>query len=58
MQGKASKDVLRYEINGRSLENHPWRDLIAMRDYYRAEVAAEKASASGKKNNAIKVRFR
>lgn len=55
--GKASADVLRYTIGGRELWKHPWEELLKLRDYYRAEVATEKAKAAGKKQNKVLVRF-
>jgi hypothetical protein len=57
LEGKATADNLKYEINGRSLEKYPWGDLIKMRSHYRAEVATEKTAAAGKKTNKVLVRF-
>ena len=58
LEGKATADNLKYEINGRSLEKYPWSELVQMRSHYRAEVAAEKTAAAGKKSNKVLVRFR
>lgn len=46
IENRASADVLKYQIAGRSLEKMPPADLLRWRNHYRAEVAAEAASAS------------
>lgn len=43
--GKASNDVLEYEIGGRKLKKYSMGDLEVMRSKYKKEVAAEKAAA-------------
>ena len=42
IQGKATADVLKYEINGRSLERYPMRELIALETHLATQVAREK----------------
>ena len=46
IQGKASADVLRYEINGRMLERYPRRDLLALEANLVARVNAEQRAAA------------
>ena len=41
IRGKATADVLRYEIAGRTLERYPMRDLIALESRLAAQVANE-----------------
>ena len=51
IQGKATADVLKYEINGRSLERYQVRDLIALESHLAAQVLREQrvaALAAGK----------
>lgn len=45
LRGKASNDVLEYEIGGRQLKKYNFADLEIMRQKYKREVAAEKAAA-------------
>jgi hypothetical protein len=44
IEGRASQDVLEYQIAGRSLKRIPVADLLMLRDRYRAEVAREDAA--------------
>lgn len=44
LEGRASQDVLEYQIAGRSLKRIPVADLLMLRDRYRAEVAREDAA--------------
>lgn len=44
LEGRASQDVLEYQIAGRSLKRIPLADLLTLRDRYRAEVAREDAA--------------
>lgn len=44
LEGRASQDVLEYQIAGRSLRRIPVTDLLVLRDRYRAEVAREDAA--------------
>lgn len=46
IQGKATADVLRYQINGRSLERYPMSELIALEGNLAIRVAAEKRAAA------------
>ena len=57
IEGKATKDVLRYTIGGRELWKNSWKELLELRSYYRAEVASEQAKAAGKKQSKILTRF-
>jgi len=41
IEGRATSDVLKYQIAGRTLEKTPIGDLLKLRDRYRAEVARE-----------------
>lgn len=45
------------EIAGRKVQNYPLTDLLALRDRYRAEVAREEATASGRPGGRILTRF-
>lgn len=45
IEGRASKDQQSYQINGRSLERMPVKDLLAFRAQYRAEVESEEINA-------------
>lgn len=45
MRGKASADVLRYTINGRSLEHYPMAELIALERSLAEQVARETRAA-------------
>lgn len=47
LEGRASTDVLKYEIRGRSLERMPIEDLIKWRSYWQKELKKEEAMASG-----------
>lgn len=42
LEGKADADVSSYSINGRSLNKFSPDELVKWRDYYKAEVAAER----------------
>ncbi len=44
IENRASADVLKYEIAGRSLEKMAPADLLMWRNYYRAEVNAERGT--------------
>lgn len=44
IEGRASQDVLEYQIAGRSLKRIPVADLLVLRDRYRSEVAREDAA--------------
>lgn len=44
IEGRATQDVLEYQIAGRSLKRIPVNDLLVLRDRYRAEVAREDAA--------------
>lgn len=57
LEGKATADNFSYSISGRSLSKYSWEELITARNYYRAEVAAEKRNAAGKSSNRILVSF-
>jgi hypothetical protein len=46
IQGKASADVLKYEINGRSLERYPMRELIALETHLSTQVNREARAAA------------
>lgn len=48
LENRATTDVLKYEIRGRSLERMPVEDLIKWRSYYKAELKREEAAMSGK----------
>lgn len=51
IEGRASSDVLSYEIAGRSLSKIPVAELLNLRDRYRRDVRAEEAAeaaASGR----------
>lgn len=43
--GKASHDVLEYEIGGRQLKKYPFTEIMQLRDRFKREVAAEKRAA-------------
>jgi hypothetical protein len=61
IEGRASKDQEEYSIEGRSLKRTPIKDLLVLRDTYRADVQAELAAervASGLPNpRRVGVRF-
>lgn len=46
IQGKATADVLKYEINGRSLERYPMRELIALETHLTTQVNREARTAA------------
>ena len=46
IQGKATADVLKYEINGRSLERYPMRELIALETHLQTQVNRESRAAA------------
>lgn len=46
IQGKATADVLKYEINGRSLERYPMRELIALETHLSTQVNREARTAA------------
>lgn len=51
IEGRASSDVLSYQIAGRSLSKIPIAELLSLRDRYRRDVRAEEAAeaaASGR----------
>lgn len=48
IEGRASLDQERYRLNNRELYRTPLTDLIKLRNQYRAEVAREQASTSGR----------
>lgn len=57
---RATKDQEEYQIEDRMLKRTPIGDLLRLRDYYRAEVAAEEAAAklsAGGAARKIQVRF-
>lgn len=45
IRGKASADVLRYQIAGRSLERYPMSELVALESKLASEVAREQDAA-------------
>lgn len=45
IRGKATADVLRYTINGRSLEHYPMAELLALERSLAAQVANENRAA-------------
>ena len=61
IEGKADNDALEYEVANRKLKKYDFKQLIELRDYYKKEVAKEKAERDikqGRKSAAtIKVRF-
>ena len=46
IQGKATADVLSYQINGRSLARYPMAELIALESNLAGRVAAERRAAA------------
>jgi hypothetical protein len=46
MVGRANSVVLKYQINGRSLEHYPMSELIALETRLAGQVAAERRSAA------------
>lgn len=56
IESRASKDQESYTINGRSLSRTPISDLLALRDKYRREVAAERGTRRSM-GRAVKVRY-
>lgn len=61
IEGKADNDAQEYSIAGRQLKKYSFNELLDLREYYRREVAKEKADRDikqGRKSAAtIKVRF-
>ena len=60
LEGKLTKDVAEYAINGRSIKRYSIESLIMLRDKYRREVNAEKRASKfgrGLQPNKIRVRF-
>jgi hypothetical protein len=61
IEGKADNDAQEYSIAGRQLKKYSFKELLDLREYYRREVAKEKADRDikqGRKSAAtIKVRF-
>lgn len=61
IEGKADNDAQEYSIAGRQLKKYAFKELLDLREYYRREVAKEKADRDikqGRKSAAtIKVRF-
>jgi len=61
IEGRASKDQEEYTIGTRSLKRTPIKDLLVLRDAYKAEVAHEDAQyrlAQGLPNpRKVRVRF-
>ncbi|RXJ86942.1 hypothetical protein [Arcobacter sp. CECT 8985] len=43
--GKASNDVLEYEVGSRKLKHYTFTELVQMRDRFKREVAADKTAA-------------
>lgn len=43
--GKASNDVLEYEIGNRQLKKYSFTELVQLRDRFKREVSAEKKAA-------------
>ena len=50
LEGRATQDQQRIEIQDRRLENFPMSELLKLRNFYRGEVAREDAAASGRPN--------
>ena len=61
IEGKADNDAQEYSVAGRELKKYTFNELLNLREYYRREVAKEKADRDikqGRKSAAtIKVRF-
>lgn len=57
IESRATKDQEEYAINGRSLRRTPLKDLLLLRNTYRAEVAAETARANGTGSKKVLFRF-
>jgi len=61
IQGKADNDAQEYSIAGRQLKKYSFNELLSLRDYYKKEVAKEKAERDikqGRKSSStVKVRF-
>ena len=60
IEGRATKDQEEYTIGSRHLKRTPIKDLMALRDKYRAEVYAEaqgEAAANGKGTSRVVVRL-
>lgn len=60
IEGKLTKDVAEYQINGRSLKRYQIPDLIMLRDKLKREVDAENRAArfaNGSNPNIVKVRL-
>lgn len=58
LEGKATKDVQEYTIADRQLKHYSIPELLVWRDKYKAQLAGEKVSASGKKVFARKIYVR
>ena len=61
IEGKADNDAQEYSIAGRQLKKYTFKELLELREYYRREVAKEKADRDikqGRNTHAtVKVRF-
>lgn len=60
IESRATKDQEEYTIHGRSLKRTPLKDLLALRDEYRAEVRAEQLeenARNGKEGGKLVVRL-
>lgn len=59
LEKRATKDQQKYTINNRELWRTPLGDLLALRDHYKAEVAREQATQSGRAifGRQVRVRF-
>jgi hypothetical protein len=61
IEGRASSDILSYQIAGRELRKIPVTELLLLRDRYRADVraeeAVERAASGGLPKNKIFVRL-
>jgi hypothetical protein len=61
IEGKASKDIQEYSVQGRMMKHIPIPELIQLyekyKNFYAQEVASEKASKGFAKSNKIFVRF-
>jgi hypothetical protein len=58
IEGRADDDVMNYTIAGRSVGKMSPSELIEWRNHYEAEVAAEKAAASGVQHRTVRVVIR
>ena len=61
IEGKADNDAQEYSIAGRQLKKYTFKELLELREYYKREVAKEKADRDikqGRNTHAtVKVRF-